>query len=132
DQDRADHQGRDTALFAVLGGVLRQMQTVRRAAADHSPSLHIRRRVTGIHSTDVRAEWHGIAMRIHFFVVKVVVPLHIRAERRVVFVWRQHERRAAAPAAHELGGNEFLLLRCLTMLAYKFTESTHMLLKPTI
>ena len=35
----------------------------------------------------------------------------------VIFLRRQHERGAASPPAHELGGNEFLFLRVLAVLA---------------
>ena len=45
---------------------------------------------------------------------------------------REHERRAAAPAAHQLGRNQFLLLGGLAVLPEKIAELPHMLFKPAI
>ena len=45
---------------------------------------------------------------------------------------REHERRAAAPAAHQLGRNQFLLLRGLAVLRQKIAKLPHMLFKPAI
>src|SRR6478609_996006 len=77
---RADHECCDAALHAVLRGVLRQMRTVRGAATDHTAAIYVRRRIAGIHSAHVRAERHRVAMRIHFLVVEVVVPLEVGAQ----------------------------------------------------
>ena len=42
------------------------------------PPIHVRGRVARIHPPDVRAQRNGIAERIHFLVVEVVVSLHVR------------------------------------------------------
>ncbi len=116
DEARADHEGRDPALHAVLRRAFRQRRAVGGAAADHAAPVHVRGRVARIHAPDVRAERHGIPVRVHLLVVEVVVPLRVGPERRIVLVRRQHERGAAAPAAHELRGDEFLFLRRLAVL----------------
>src|SRR6202040_4071526 len=77
DEARADHEGRDAAFHAVLWRFLRQMWAVGGAAADHAAAVHIVRRIAGIHSPHVRAEWYRIAMRIHLLIVEVVVALRI-------------------------------------------------------
>ena len=50
----------------------------------------------------------------------------------IVLLGREHERRATAPAAHQLGRNQFLLLGGLTVLLEKIAELPHMLFKPAI
>src|SRR5881397_4105590 len=69
---------------------------------------------------------------VHFLIVKVIGPLHVSAELRIIFVRRQHKRCAAAPAAHELCCDELLLLRRLSMLSKKIAERAHMLLQAPI
>src|SRR5205085_3536757 len=64
DEARADHECGDAALHAVLRRVLRQMRAVGGAATDHAATIHVRRRIPGIHSAHVRAERHRVAMRI--------------------------------------------------------------------
>src|SRR5215468_1148087 len=96
-QAGAEHERRDAPLHAVVGSTLRQVRAVRRAAANHPAAVHVHRRVARIHATDVRAKWHGVAVRILMFVVEVVVPLRIRAQCRIIFVWREHKWRTAAP-----------------------------------
>ena len=86
----------------------------------------------GIHAAHMRAERNRISVRVHLLVVEIVVALRIGAKRRVVFIGRQHERRATAPAAHELRGYEFLFFRCLAVLAQELAESAHMLLHAAI
>ena len=132
DEARADHESGNAALRAVLRRVLRQMRSVGGAAADHAAAVHVRGGVAGIHAADVRAERHRIAMRVLLLVVEVVVALQIRAQRRIVFVGRQHERRAASPAAHQLRRHEFLLLGRLAVLAQEVAKRADMLLQAAI
>ena len=89
----------------------------------------LRRRVARIHAPDVRAERDRIAVRVHLAVVEVVVALQVGAERRVVLLGRQHERRAAAPAAHQLRRDQLLLLRRLAVLAEELAERADVLLE---
>ena len=116
----------------VVRRVLRQVRTVRGAATNHSAAVHVRRRVARIHPPHVRAERNGIAERVHFLVIKVVIPLRIRSERRVIPFGREHERRAAAPAAHQLRGDKLLLLARRTVLAQKLAKLHDMFLQTTI
>ena len=53
-------------------------------------------------------------------------------ERGIVLVGREHERRAAAPAAHQLGRDQLLLLRRLAVLAEELAKLPNMLLQPAI
>src|SRR6476646_755126 len=75
----ADHECCNTALHAVLWRVLGQMRTVGGTAADHAAAVHVCRGVARVHSAHVRAERHRVAMRIHFLIVEVVVPLQVGA-----------------------------------------------------
>ena len=65
-------------------------------------------RVARVHTPHVGTERHLPAMRI-VRVVEVVVPLRVGAERGIVLVRRQRQRRAAAPAADQLRGEQFAL-----------------------
>ncbi len=71
-------------------------------------------------------------MRVHLLVGEVVISLRVGAELGIVFFGREHERRAAAPAPHQLGGDQFLLLRSVAVLAEKLAKLPHMLLEPPI
>ena len=71
-------------------------------------------------------------MRVHLLVGEVVVALHVGAEGRIVSFGRQHERRAAAPAPHQLGRDQFLLLRSVAVLPEKLAKLPHMLLEPPV
>src|SRR5580700_4104807 len=132
DEARADHEGSDAAFHAVLWRFLRQMWAVGGAAADHAAAVHIVRRVAGIHSPHVRAERYRIAMGIHLLIVEVVVALRIGTERRIVLVGCQHQRCAAAPAAHQLCCNQFLFFGRLSVLAQEVAELADMLLQAAI
>ena len=71
-------------------------------------------------------------MRVCLLVGEVVVSLHVGPKCGIVLLGREHERRAAAPAADQLGRNQFLLLGGLAVLPQKITELPHMLFKPAI
>ena len=71
-------------------------------------------------------------MWVRLLVGEVVVPLHVGAEFGIVLLGREHERRATAPAAHQLGRNQFLLLGGFTVLLEKIAELSDMLFKPPI
>ena len=64
-------------LRAVLRYVLRQVLAIGGSTPDHAAPVHVRGRITGIHTPAVRAERHRIAVRIHFLVVEIVVPLRV-------------------------------------------------------
>src|SRR6476660_8243733 len=100
DETRADHESGNAAFYAILRSVLRQMRAVGGAAANHAPTVEVRCAVGGVQAAYIRPARHGIPMGIHLLVVEVVIPLRIGAECRIVFLGRQYERRAAAPAAH--------------------------------
>ena len=108
------------------------MRAIGSSATYHAAPIHVRRRVTRVHSANVRAKRYCITVWIHFLIVKVIGPLHVSAELRIIFVRRQHKRCAAAPAAHELCCDELLLLRRLSMLSKKIAERAHMLLQAPI
>ena len=89
-------------------------------------------RVARIHPANVRAKRDRVAVRVHLLVVEVIVALRVGAKRRIVFIGRKHERRAAAPAAHQLGRDQLLLLRSVAMLAEEVAKLAHMLRKPAV
>ncbi len=64
-------------------------------------------------------------MRIHLLVVEIVVAHRVCAEFGIVGVRCQHQRCAAAPAAHELGGQQVLSLGGVGVLAQVVTEHRH-------
>jgi hypothetical protein len=67
------------------------------------------RRVARVHSADVASERRLAAMRV-VCVIEVVVPPRVCAKGGIVDLGRQRQRRAAAPAADQLGGEQFPLL----------------------
>ena len=78
------------------------------------------------------AERDRISVRVHLLVVEVVVPLRICPKLGIVLVGRQHERGAAAPAAHQLGCDQFLLVRGLAVLAKEVAKPPDMLREPAV
>jgi hypothetical protein len=78
------------------------------------------------------AERHGVAERILVLVVEVVVPLRIGAHRRIVLVGTAHEGSDAAPAVHELRGEQLLTLGRLAVLAQEIAELPDVLFEPSI
>ena len=89
-------------------------------------------RVARIYPANVRAERDRVAVRVHLLVVEVVVALHVGAQLRIVFFGGEHERRAAAPAPHQFGRDQFLLLRGVAVLPEKLAKLPHMLLEPAV
>ena len=116
DETGADHERGDPPFDAVVGRAFRQRRAVGRAPPDHPPPVHVGSRVPRVHPAAMGAERNGIAQRVHLLVVEIVVPLHIGAEHRIILLGGQYQRRAAAPPAHELGGDELLLLGRLPVL----------------
>jgi len=53
--------------------------------------------------------------------------VQITAQRRVVFVRGEHQRRAAAPSAHQLRRQQLLLVRRLGLLLEEFPEGADVL-----
>ena len=123
----ADERG-DAALHAVVRRALRQRRAVGAAAADHLAALHVLGGVARVHAPDVRADRAAIAVRVGILVQKVVGPLQIAAERRIVLVRAEHQRRAAAPPSHQLRRQQFLLVRRLRLLPQELAERADVLL----
>ena len=132
DQAGAADEGGDAPFRAVFGCSFRQRLTVSPAAANHSALVHVGRRVARIHAADVSAERHGVAMRVHLLVVEVVVPLPIGAEGGIVMLRRQDQRSAASPPPHQLGGDQLLFVRRVSMLAQEIAELSDVLFEAAI
>ena len=80
----------------------------------------------------MRAQRNCVTVRIHLFVVEVVVPLRIGAELWIVFVRSEYEWGSASPTSHQLCGDQFLFVGCAAVLAEKVTKSADVLLEPSI
>ena len=132
DEARADDKGRYAALNPVVGRALRKGRPIRRASPNYPSPVHIVPGVARVHPPNVRAKRHGIAVRVRLLVGEVVVTLHVGPEFWIVLLGREYERRATAPAAHQLGRNQFLLLGGLSVLPEKIAELPHMLFKSAI
>src|SRR5215213_9504881 len=78
------------------------------------------------------SERNGVAVRVHFAVVEIIVALRIVGEGWIVFVGREYEWGAATPATHQFCRDPFLLLRRLAVLAQELAECAHMFLQPAI
>ena len=61
------------AIHPIVGSALGECRPIPRPPPDHSPTIHVVRRVARIQPTGVRAERARIAERIHLLVVAVVV-----------------------------------------------------------
>ena len=132
DKARADDEGGDPAFDPVVGCAFRQWRPVWRPSPDHPAPVHVVRGVARIYPANVRAERDRIAMRIRLLIGEVVVALHVGAERRIVFFGREHERRPAAPAPHQLGRDQLLLLRSIAVLPEKLAKLSHVLFEPAV
>src|SRR5439155_13176666 len=80
DKACTDDESRYAAVGAIVWSVFRQRQTISSAAANHAAPIYVCCSVARVHATHVRTEGHRIPMRIHFFVVEVVVSLHVGAQ----------------------------------------------------
>ena len=98
---------------------------VGRAAPDDAVDVHVREDrqlgVARVHPPHVRAERHLPAVRIGG-IGEVVVPPRVRAELRVVLRRRERQRRAAAPAPHQLRREQLPLLLRPGVLAQEAIE----------
>ena len=92
----------------------------------------LRRGVARIHAARMGAKRDRISVRIHLLVVEIVVSLRIGPELGIILFGREHERRAAAPATHQLGGDQLLLFRSLAVLAKEVAKPPDMLRQPAI
>src|SRR5689334_16081424 len=63
-------------------------------------------RVSRVHPPDMTSERHLPPARV-VRVIEVVVSLRVSADRGVIDFRRERQRRATAPAANELGGEQF-------------------------
>src|SRR3954452_1522515 len=132
DQAPADHEGRDPALPAVLRLALGQVRPVGRPASDQAATFHVRGRVPRVHAADVGPEGHGVAEGVGHLVIEVVVAPRVGPEARVGPRRRQDERGPAPPPAHELGGEEFLLLGRPAIRAEEVAEGADVLLQAAV
>ena len=80
----------------------------------------------------MRSQRTGISVRVHLFVVEVVVAHRIRAEFRVVVLGCQHQGCAAAPAAHELRGQQLLTVGAVSVVSDVVAEQRHVLLQAPV
>src|SRR5262249_27643595 len=85
-----------------------------------------------IHGAGVGGERRRVPLWIHLCVSEVVVALWISREFGIILRGRQRQRCAAAPAAHQLGGDEFLLLRRSTVRPEKVPEPADVLLQSAV
>ena len=131
-QARAPDERRDAPLESVFRRTFRKRRPVRASTPDHPAAIHVRGRIAGIHPSHVRPERRRVTVWILLRVIEIVVPLRIRAKRRVVVLWREHQRSAAAPATHQLRRDKLLLFWCVPMLAKKIPERTHVLFEPAV
>ena len=131
-QARADDERGDAAVDAVLGCAVGQRRTVGGTAADHPAAVHVVGGVARIEPPGVRSQRARVAVRVHLLVVEVVVAHRICAQFGIVGVRRQHQRRAAAPAAHELRRQQFLPFRGVGILAQVVAERPDMFLQPPV
>src|SRR5262249_29253443 len=83
-QARAKDEGGDTAIHSVIWHAFRQRRTVCRPATDHAAAVHVCRGVSRVQAPHVRTEWDGVAVRVHFAVVEIVVALRVRAKHWIV------------------------------------------------
>ena len=129
----AENECCNSTVDAIVRRAFGQRRTIRRAPTNHPSPLHVRRSIAGIHAPNMCSERNGIALRVHFCVIEVVIALVISSERGIVLVRRQNKRSSAAPASHQLRCNQFLALGCwATMLTQKVAKSTDMLLQSAI
>ena len=132
DQAGAADKGGNAPFDAVFGRAFGQRRPVRPTAADDAAAIHVHGRVARVHAPDMGTEWDGVAVRVHLSVIEVVVALRVRSKLRVVLRWREHERCAAAPPAHQLRGDQFLLLRRGAVRSQEIAEGAHVLVHPAI
>src|SRR3984957_3103660 len=84
----ANYERRDAAVDTILSLAVRQLRAIGRAAADHSPAVHVRRSIAWIHAARMGAERDRISVRVHLLVVEVVVSLRISTKLGIVLVGR--------------------------------------------
>ena len=126
-QVRPDEGEHDAAIGAVvLQHAFGQRRAVAGAAPDHAVQPHLAddRRVARVHPPGVRAERALEAARV-VAVQEGVVALRVGAQLGVVALGGQRQRRAAAPAPDELGGQQLLLGRAGGALAQVLPEGRH-------
>jgi hypothetical protein len=68
--------------------------------APNNPAVYICRGVSRIHTAAMRAQRNCVTVRIHLFVVEIVVPLRIRSELWIVFVRSEYEWGSASPTSN--------------------------------
>ena len=99
------------AVGAVVLGAFGQQLAVGDAAPDQAMTVHQlaveRHAQPRVHAADVRADRAAQPLRVAAVVERVVARL-VGHQRRVLGVRRGVERRAVAPAADELGGQQLL------------------------
>src|SRR5215469_16209076 len=71
DQTCTTNECRNPPLHSVLRLTLRQRWPIRPPSPNHSPPLHVRRRIARIHAPNMCAERAAIAIRVHLAVVEI-------------------------------------------------------------
>ena len=132
DQAGADDERGDAAIHTVVGRALGQCRTVGSTAANHPVPVHVVRSVARVEASRVRSQRASIPVRIHLLIVEVVVAHTVRAQLGIVLIRCQHQRGTAAPAAHELRGEQFLIVRRVGVLVQIVAEQSNVLLQPPV
>lgn len=109
----ADEREHEAAVGSVvLQYPLGQRRTVDGAAPDHAVQTHLSRHrgVTGVGTADVAASGRLESRRIVALVQEGVTSVRVGAEGGVVGLRGQRQGSAAAPASHDLCGDQFFVL----------------------
>ena len=80
----------------------------------------------------MRSQRASIPVRIHFLIVEVVVAHGVRTQFRIVVIGGQNEGGTAAPAAHELRREQFLIIRRVGVLVQIVAEQSNVLLQSPV
>ena len=80
----------------------------------------------------MRSQRASIPVRIHFLIVELVVAHGICTEFRIVALGGQNEGGTAAPAAHELRREQFLIIRRVGVLVQIVAEQSNVLLQSPV